>query len=651
MRVLEPGSIVGGYRIESYVGRGGMGVVYRALDTDLERIVALKVIAPELIDDDTIRGRFLREARAAAAIEHPNVIPVHAAGEDGALAFIAMRLVDGEDLRRHVKRAGPLAPERAAQVIEQAATGLDAIHHAGFVHRDLKPANLLLDRSGHVYVTDFGLVKQVLTQSGPTASGQWVGSLDYISPEQIRGGRIDARADVYALGGVLYFALTGRVPFERDGDEAKLWAQLSEPAPRPSEARRGLGGEFDAVVARAMRKTPGHRFPSAGDLARAARIAAGDPLSPQPERMVARGAAAPEGAESEPGIAPEADTISAQRETLLLPTKSRRRWALPALLGVVGVVAAAAIFLIGDDPAPEPSAGAAVSVPTPALRVASVTADVGWRPNLIVYAAGDLWVASHAETAVTRIDAATGEVRAHKPQVGRGVTSLAVDRDRVWAAVAEANTVLALDARTGRRERTIPLGAKPVRLRADVTGLWVLMAPRTHHGQRLLHFDRDGNRRLGEVRLRRTHRAIAVGAGSVWLGDVGRRGVLRLDARTRRRQDFIRASSQVGAMSFAHDYLWIADGANDKLVRIDPRTEQRATIATGDRPTGAVAVAGHLVVAARDENTLRAYDPDSTEPVGPPVTVPLNPSAMATDGRSVWVTGLAKNTVTRIVAR
>ena len=264
MPQLVPARSVAGYRIESLVGRGGMGVVYRAFQLGLERVVALKVIAPELLDDEDIRARFLAEARAAASVDHPNVIPVHEAGEADGVAYIAMRFVAGSDLRSLVRRGGALDPAEAAGYVAQAGAALDAIHRAGFVHRDVKPANLLVDSGGHVYLTDFGLAKQVLTRSSATRTGHWVGTLDYVAPEQIRGGRIDARADVYALGGVLHFALTGRVPFERDGDEAKLWAQLSAPPPVPSELRRELRAEFDAVVARAMAKRAGGALPVRG---------------------------------------------------------------------------------------------------------------------------------------------------------------------------------------------------------------------------------------------------------------------------------------------------------------------------------------------------------------------------------------------------
>src|SRR5690242_14033945 len=176
MGLRAPGAVVAGYRIESVVGRGGMGVVYRARELELERVVALKVIAPELLEDELVRERFLKEARTAASIEHPNVIPVHAAGDRDGVAYIAMRFIDGDDVRTLVRRDGALAPGGAADMIGQAGIGLDAIHRAGYVHRDIKPANVLVDKEGHVYVTDFGLAKQVISHSGATGTGRWVGT-------------------------------------------------------------------------------------------------------------------------------------------------------------------------------------------------------------------------------------------------------------------------------------------------------------------------------------------------------------------------------------------------------------------------------------------------------------------------------------------
>src|SRR3954465_14614375 len=256
---LEPGTIFAGHRIEMVAGRGGMGVVYKATQLALDRTVALKVIAAGLLEDQTVRARFVRESKVAASIDHPNVIPIYYAGEEDGIAYIAMRYVPGDDVRSLVRREGPLEPQRAARIVAQIGSALDAAHSAGLVHRDIKPANVLIAAEDHVYLTDFGLTKHALSIAGTTKPGHWVGTLDYVSPEQIRGERIDARADVYALGCLLYYTLTGEVPYRRDGDGARLWAPLNDPPPKPSEARRGIPETFDIVIARALAKNPADR--------------------------------------------------------------------------------------------------------------------------------------------------------------------------------------------------------------------------------------------------------------------------------------------------------------------------------------------------------------------------------------------------------
>src|SRR5687767_15161976 len=203
-----------------------MGVVYRATQLDLERPVALKIVAPELVQDETARRCFVQESRLAASIDHPHVIPIHRAGEEGGVPYLVMRYVAGDDGRSLVRREGPLSPERAARIVAQVADALDAAHMAGLVHRDVKPANVLLGAGDHAYLSDFGLTRHVRSISDATRTGHWVGTLDYVAPEQIRGGEIDARADVYALGCLLFFLLTAQVPFPSEGDEAKLWAHL-----------------------------------------------------------------------------------------------------------------------------------------------------------------------------------------------------------------------------------------------------------------------------------------------------------------------------------------------------------------------------------------------------------------------------------------
>jgi predicted Ser/Thr protein kinase len=292
MALPQLGDLVAGYRIERQIGRGGMGVVYLAEQVRLRRYVALKLIVPELAEDDEFRRRFERESQLAASIDHPNVIPVYEAGEAEGVLFISMRYVEGHDLRAIIKAWGRLQPALAARLVAQLADALDAAHARGLVHRDVKPANVLV-ADEHAYLTDFGLTKHVSSSSGITHTGQWVGTLDYVAPEQISGGPLDARVDVYSLGCVLFEALTGRVPYPKDSDVAKMFAHMNEPPAAVSALVPDAGWGFDAVVARALAKAPEQRYPSAGDLGRAALAAAAGQQTTVPERSVAAGGAAP----------------------------------------------------------------------------------------------------------------------------------------------------------------------------------------------------------------------------------------------------------------------------------------------------------------------------------------------------------------------
>jgi serine/threonine protein kinase len=288
---LEPGDEFAGCRIEAVAGRGGMGVVYRATELSLGRPVALKLLTPDRAGDSGFRERFQRESRMAAAIDHPNVIPVYAAGESDGLLYLVMRYVGGTDLHALLREESRLDPERAADIVAQVGAALDAAHHAGLVHRDVKPANVLL-AGDHAYLSDFGLTRLAGSDTQLTESGQWVGTVEYCAPEHLRGERTDARADVYSLGCVLFAALTGKAPFAQGTVPATMYAHLHEPPPMPSS--RGVPHEFDRVIARALAKAPEHRYPSAGDLGRAALAAArGEPVT-ESERSVAVGPAAPD---------------------------------------------------------------------------------------------------------------------------------------------------------------------------------------------------------------------------------------------------------------------------------------------------------------------------------------------------------------------
>lgn len=340
MSELPAGTVIAGCRVDAVAGRGGMGVVYRATELGLGRPVALKLIAPELAADEGFRERFAREARLTASLDHPNVIPVYAAGEEGGRLYLTMRYVAGTDLAALLAADGPLAPARAAAIVTQVAAALDAAHAAGLVHRDVKPANVLIGSgagSEHVYLSDFGIVRAPAGDSRLTDSGEWVGTVDFMAPEQLKGERTDARTDVYGLGCVLYAALTSAVPFPRDTAPATMLAHMTDPPPRPS-VRAPVPEALDAVVERAMAKDPQARFPSAGDLARATVAASAGRAGEEPERSVARGPAAPDDgapertpaaepavpAPPDPSVAATAHADRAEASTALVPPTASR---------------------------------------------------------------------------------------------------------------------------------------------------------------------------------------------------------------------------------------------------------------------------------------------------------------------------------------
>ena len=275
------GRVVAGYRIQERIGRGGMGVVYRAEHLNLRRRAAIKIIAPDLAEASGFRERFNREARIAAALQHPNIVTVYDAGEQDGLLYLAMQYVEGSDLAAVLRSEGRLRPYRAIDVCRQIAAALDAAHAQGLIHRDVKPANVMIE--GRIaFLTDFGLTKRIEgTRTQLTKAGDVVGTIHYVAPEQIEGGRVDARTDIYSLGCLLYHCLSGELPFARDTDVAVIYAHLSEDPPRLTSVRAELPGGLDAVIAKALEKAPDRRFQSCAALMSAARavIDAAGPLS------------------------------------------------------------------------------------------------------------------------------------------------------------------------------------------------------------------------------------------------------------------------------------------------------------------------------------------------------------------------------------
>jgi serine/threonine protein kinase len=274
--LLAPGSTFGEYEVEYVVGLGGMGILYRARQVRLDRPVALKLVEDGAARDPVVRERLRREARIVASLDHPNVVPLYAAGEENGIVYIVTRWVEGTELGTLIDRDGPLEPVRAARTAAQIAAALEVAHEQGLVHRDVKPSNVILTPEDHVYLTDFGLARRADTQPGFTAAGEMLGTVDYVAPEQIEGSQPDARGDVYSLGCLLFEMLTGEPPFAgQKGGMAKMWAHVNAEVPSPRERRPGVPAEIEDVMRRAMAKRPDSR-PTAADFRTSVLAAAGE---------------------------------------------------------------------------------------------------------------------------------------------------------------------------------------------------------------------------------------------------------------------------------------------------------------------------------------------------------------------------------------
>jgi DNA-binding beta-propeller fold protein YncE len=652
-----------------------MGVVYRATAEDLDRVVALKLVAPALSTDTSFRERFIRETRVAASLDHPNVIPVFAAGEEAGRLFFSMRYVEGDDLRTLIRREVRLAPERAASIVAQIGAALDAAHARGIVHRDVKPANVLLAGHDHAYLTDFGLTKRVHSAAAETRPGGWVGTLGYVSPEQIRGERVDARADVYALGCILYHALTGATPYARESDEATLWAHLNDPPPPIGPRAPGAPAAFEEIIARALAKGPDDRFASAGDLGRAALAAAGRAPAPGSERVVAVGAAAPGGddpetlASADAGAttptapatavaAPAAAAAAARRVvTPATPTAvrgpgrpGRRRLAIaagPALVLLLG--AGGAAFLLTRQT--EENRDRRIIAATPVAGLLAATIPVGSRPNALVVARGRLWVASQGETRLRLIDTATNEPVRSAPKVGVGAAALDAGFGSVWIAKGTTQTLLQYGAKTARRVGapiTLPPGTA-VAVSTGERGVWV--------GSRS---GRDGfePQTVARVDYRTAMLArsaliqpdgvqdIAVGDGAVWVIGRQRPIVTRISVATGAEKRLV-VGGNPQRLAIGQGAVWVSN--NDGSVsRIDLETRNIRRIPVGREPRGIAVGRGAVWVANSLDGTATRIEPKTGKVVAKPVEVGGNPSAVTVRGGTAWISLLADNAVARV---
>jgi hypothetical protein len=662
MAELEPGTVFAGHRIEMVAGRGGMGVVYRATQLALDRTVALKVIAPGLLEDQTVRARFVRESKVAASIDHPNVIPIYYAGDERGIAYIAMRYVPGDDVRSLVRREGPLRPERAAHIAAQTAGALDAAHAAGLVHRDIKPANVLLGPEDHVYLTDFGLTKHALSVAGTTKPGHWVGTLDYVAPEQIRGERIDARADVYALGCLLYYTLTGEVPYKREGDEARLWAHLNDPPPKVSE-HVDVPPAFDEVIARALAKDPEERYQSAGDLGRAARAAAANERPHEHERLVAKGAAAPVESPTVSAAVPrtavqshprdEAETV--RQEAPQTRGKRTNAWFGAALVAAVGVgVAAAVAFGLGDRSSPPRTT--ATPTPSATAKPDAMTVEqeitVGERPNVIRAYGGNVFVGSFRQDRVRIVSAKTGRVRAYAPKIGRGVNDGVIAFGSLWLALSRENRVVRLDPRTGRPQGDpITMPQPPGGLAASEDAVWVALVPGQGAPDTLLKLDPETGATLTSVEYPYGIGALTVSPSALWVAARRRAQVQRVSLDTGRVIKPIRVgNSRSEDLVYRDGALWAATPRDNAVYKIRTKTADVSPIGVGQQPRQIALGDGVIYVSNYSSSDVSTIDEKTSGVVGDPLRVPLNPYSMALDDRGqLWVGSQPDNRLSRIV--
>jgi DNA-binding beta-propeller fold protein YncE/predicted Ser/Thr protein kinase len=591
------GSEVAGYRIEEQIARGGMGVVYRATHLGLDRPVALKVIVRELADRKGFRERFLRESRLAARLEHPSVVPIYDSREVDGELLVIMRLLEGGDLRQLIDREGPLPPRRAINLLAQVADALDAAHAAGIVHRDVKPHNILVE-GDRAYLSDFGLAKAV-DESGAASSTSVVGTAQYMSPEQWRGDSIGPAADVYSLGCVLYEAITGIPPFEREGAET------------PPEMPQGV----EESIRRAVAKDPGARYRTAGALITAARAAEGSEV--RPTAVLSRDAS-------------ERTTVPNRSQGFFGRLGGRATiWLASGMAIFVAAIAAAALFLLLGSDGPEVSDP--IEVGTPPLRI-----DAG--PKAV-------WVTSERDGTLTRLDPETGEIVGKPRRLGRGVSGVAIGGNWTWVTNPGRGELLRLDSSNGRVLRKVRLKGEP--------------GPIALGGGRVWLADEDG-RGVSAVNAEGAHLyrsglppqspglRLAWGAKGLWvaLADVG--VIRRVDPATLAAGEAIRVGGGPAGITVAGGFVWVASARSGRVSKVDPALGQVTPIDVGGHPGGIDAGTSAVWVANREDDTVSKIDLESGEVEGDPVEVGPEPGAVAVGGDAVWVANNGDGTVTRI---
>ena len=598
---MAPGAVFAGLVIEQEIGRGGMGVIYRVRDPELDRTRALKVLAAERFREAEFRERFRRESKQAAAIEHEHVVPVYRAGEEAGRLFLLMRFVDGPSLADLLANGARLPLDQTIGLIDQVAAGLDAAHAAGLVHRDVKPANILLEQTGsewRAFLGDFGISKLTADAADLTSTGQFVGTVDYVAPEQLEGGRVDARADVYSLACVAFHCLTGEPPFRRETQLATMFAHANAPRPLPE----GMPSKVAETLVDGMAVRPSDRPESAGEFARELERAAG-----------------------EAGVAP---TLSLER-----PTRRRSRWWALVAVGMAAVAAAAIVAIpqSDDEPAPPPpvSVGPAIDVPKRPLGVAAgpqltwvvspvsgtlasvasgesepeKVASVGEEPAAVAVGLGGVWVVDRAADRLLRIDPETAQSTQQIP-VGDEPADVAVGEEYVWVANAGDGTVSVVKPESGDVLRPLRVGPEPVALTVAGGVVWVVTRGRPS----AITID-EGDVRLAPqepIELGPKPSDVAADGEGVWITDNIDGTVTQLDSEGGLVGDPIDVGPQLRGVAVGLGYVWVALGGDGTVVRLDPGTGERVgePIPVGSDTADVAVGAGAVWAADAGESTV-----------------------------------------------
>ncbi len=683
----ESGARLGGYQVQEQIGRGGMGVVYRATHLHLGREVALKLLAPQYTDAQEFRERFLRESRMAASLEHPNIVTVYDAGDLEGTLFIAMRYVPGPDLAKLLREHGPVSPAAALSMLDQVGSALDAAHQLGLVHRDVKPANVLFD-AGHCYLTDFGLSKRAgagEASAALTRTGVFLGTLDYVAPEQIQGGAIDGRTDIYALTCMLHECLTASRPFPKDSELAVINGHLNEPPPRPSRLRPDLPGAIDEVVAKGMAKSPGDRYSTCAALTAAARVALRSAGAETVTDMRADGEISPDVTHSPAPttvVSAILPSLAGPDGASTGPDATSRRTRKARLVGSVAVLCAAVaatavIVLTGgrsparhphttktvvrgatqrgsaatstststtrDGSATQPGPGSHTTGTAQAARVVGTPIQVGRQPVGIAATSHFLWTANFGASTVTRV-APTGATRTDIPVAPGPIAVLDVGTT-FWVASAQGGVVTPISVATGLPGKPVRVGSRPSWLTGDEDAVYVsnvasdtvsVINPRT-------------DSLIGApIKVGFVPRGIAASGTAVWVADSDNDNIDRIvDGQVIKT---IRVGRRPIGVAVGDNAVWVANEDDNTVSRINLAGDSVKTIKVGRAPFAIAFGLGSAWVTNSVDNTVTRLAGVTGNPVGRPIPVGKDPTGITVvrDTDSVWVTNRGSSTAMRI---